>query len=267
MGRKSPGGDDDVPEFDWDNAASAFDEDFVKGGVHEPPARTRSAIAKFGEQEESRRFGAAPAKGARPGRKPRRAHAPRNRGSKTALVVSVAVGALLVAAVLYTHFTHHGGSNLAGIPDAPVAGTIAPEANTTAASGSSLPEVEGMTPADPVGTCYTGPDPQQDEPTSLHSLSCTQPHLYELVSHEKASGNDDTYPNKDYWGNDVRPVCYRALVGYTGETAGRWPTALEVYDLIPTRIGWQTGDRSVYCLGRTFPLASTSVRALSPPTS
>jgi hypothetical protein len=48
---QSPAEDSD--EFD----GLVFDDDFVRGGTYEPPARTRLAIAKYGDQPTSWRHG------------------------------------------------------------------------------------------------------------------------------------------------------------------------------------------------------------------
>lgn len=44
-----------VPPDEFDRVV--FDEEFVRGGSYEPPARTRAAIARFGNQQTSWRHG------------------------------------------------------------------------------------------------------------------------------------------------------------------------------------------------------------------
>lgn len=49
----SPASPESGDEFD----GLVLDEDFVRGGAYEPPARTRVAIARFGDQQTSWRHG------------------------------------------------------------------------------------------------------------------------------------------------------------------------------------------------------------------
>ncbi len=97
-----------------------FDEDFVRSGTYEPPARTRLAIARYGGQQTSWRHGAAPessgtdAAPARPGRagragragrpaRPARPARPYVAGSWVERLPLIAAVAAVLAAVLYLY--------------------------------------------------------------------------------------------------------------------------------------------------------------------
>jgi hypothetical protein len=76
----SPTPPESADEFD----GLVLDENFVRGGTYEPPARTRVAIAKFGDQQTSWRHGGGLRRGsAQPSAQPNssRAHRPGPRRS------------------------------------------------------------------------------------------------------------------------------------------------------------------------------------------
>lgn len=78
---ESPGQPAD--EFD----GLVLDDSFVRGGAYEPPARTRLAIAKYGDQPSSWRHGGGLRRGAAqpiPQRQPTRPRRPARRGATRA---------------------------------------------------------------------------------------------------------------------------------------------------------------------------------------
>ena len=247
-----------------------FDEEFIRGGRHEPPARTRESIARYGGQRTSWRHGSPSPAGAGAGRGPgaKRAH----RGRWAGIVI---VGLAVLGVAAYFGVLRPSGTRAnvqAGLPaPASAQGTISASPNAPSSSpnvhgasasptDSSTP-VHGVSPADPVGTCYASPDPNSTTSVDVSKIDCAKPHSFELATHEVASGAVGTYPSPDYWNGPVTQTCLRDLIAYTGKDPSRFPTGLSLDQFIPTAQSWATGDRSVYCLAETVPASSTSARA------
>ena len=145
----------------------AFDEAFVKGGVHEPPARTRESIAKYGGQRTSWRHGGIAATSTT-------ALAPTHRRERRSRRWSIAllVSAIVVVTSTYLAISRTSHRNVvapigladssanlrstpAPTPSVLVASTMATGSATGAASApDSLTPVDGIGPSDAIGTCF-----------------------------------------------------------------------------------------------------------------
>lgn len=98
------GGLPEEPKAEDEFENLVLDDDFVRAGSYEPPARTRFAIARYGEQKTSWRQGTDAAGERR--RRGRQATAERHRGGRWSpslsarLPLIVAIVAVAVAALL-----------------------------------------------------------------------------------------------------------------------------------------------------------------------
>ena len=248
-------GGDEEPEFDIPDGF-VFDEEFVRGGVHEPPARTRAAIAQYGQGKSSWRH---PAPNVAAGRRPKNRRGWFRRHWVSFLAAAVAV--IVVAVVVVDKsFSTNGVPNLAGVPSQPARTTLAPASGGTVSS--AVPTVNGVNDADRPGTCFTADvDPTSDQPMTLTKVDCATAHDLELTGIVAAAGDDATYPNETYWRNSVAPTCDQTLSTFTGKALSDWPASWHSFFLRPTPTGWQVDDRRITCMLRTAPRATGSAVA------
>lgn len=248
---------------DGDTEDWVFDERFVRSGVHEPPARTRAAIAQFGGQQTSWRQTGVPV-GAE--RRPRRAGSieerlGRHRGSGVrsrrgrigCWLIAALSGILALGAVL--QWTGHGPGPAGRLIDSGTAGagrvigTSSIQPSTTPDTQNQL--VHGISPTTPIGACFTSSraNPNPNQPLILNQVECNSAHYFQLVSIDRAQGSSLSYPDDNYWQISVEQGCEADVVAYTHR-----PVAATVSGNVammffrPTRSSWSFGDRTIYCV-------------------
>ncbi len=234
---------------DW-----VFDEEFVKGGRREAPARTRMSIAKYGDGRPDWRA---------PATTPRRTRV-RHRALRAVLTFT----ALALAALGLVTWLHPFGLGGDGAgPARPVGSTVAADAGDYA-SGSAAAEtglVHGLTPRSHTGDCFTIPAeqgaPDYTGPLDLNPADCTATHRFELITVEQAQGESTQYPTDAYWSGPIMTSCHQAFTAYAGfdtppSGEDRVPTLFR-----PTRTSWAAGDRTVYCLASSQSQLAGTVRA------
>ena len=242
-----------------------FDDDFVRGGRHEPPARTRAAISEHGGRQTSWRQPGAPV-GAEPQRSRKR------RRSSTRAVRWIA--ALLVIAAAAAGVWVYGSRNddSQRVPSADHPTTIADTGGVALPSATSGPlhQVNGVSPSTPIGTCLRDTSVRPAAATGagsidLSTVACTAPHSYELVAVENAA-DSASYPSEAYWQGPVASACLQAFVRYTAQpsaarteiVANRTSTFFR-----PQPVGWADGDRTVYCVAHSGVALPGSIRRSS----
>lgn len=237
-----------------------LDDDFVRGGRPEPPARTRAAIARYGGQQTSWRQHGNPA-GAdnriRPaGHIERRLGnaAPRSRGwSRTAKWVTAMLGCAL-AWIALARWTDDRGMGPARLTLPGVSGTeriITPQptSNPTAPDPQGN-VVHGISPSTPIGACFISPAGPitRTQSLMLHEADCRETHTFQLVSIDQATGSSTAYPSDAYWEDSVAPACRQEFAAFTHQSAGIPPPGQAISYFRPTQSGWSMGDRTVYCV-------------------
>lgn len=249
-----------------------LDEDFVRGGVHEPAARTREAIARYGGQQTSWRQTGIPAgaeqRRRRAGDIERQLGQASGRGRPRRRAATWAVAVLGCAAALTTllTWTGHGSTGAGRILIPGVAGggrVISPSAAPASATTPDPPGnvVHGISPTTPIGTCFTSsaPDPTGGQPLTLHDVDCAGLHTFQLVSIDQAAGSSLNYPTDAYWQGSVAPACRQDLAVFTRSAAADAPAGQAISFFRPTEPGWSRGARTVYCvLHATAPIAGTA---------
>ena len=235
-----------------------LDEDFVRGGVHEPAARTREAIARYGGKQTSWRQPGVPA-----GAQQRRRRAGnverqlgrasgRGRARRRAAAWAVALLGSVVALMTLLAWTGHGGTSAQRLLIPGVAGggrvitSSAPLASATPDPPGNV--VRGISPTTPVGTCFTSsaPDPAGRQPLKLRDVDCAGLHNFQLVSIDQAAGSSLNYPTDAYWQGSVAPACQQDLAAFTRSAAASLPAGQIISFFRPTESGWSIGDRTVY---------------------
>jgi hypothetical protein len=263
--RSDPGDDP------WDGFV--FDDEFVKAGRHEPSARTRESIARYGGQRTSWRQGALlePV----PARRRRTRRSRRHWQLVAAVVGVVALGWFSIARVSPAPAIPDIATPLVGpaIIDPSAAHTVSPAPSTQpqppavgAASASAGPaqpnqpagpttatsttDVFGVSEFDAIGTCYLDPLTGEDD-VQLDPVDCTADHNLELVSHRTAANDAAAYPDDRYWQQVVGAACQDDLSSYLGIPVSAWPAGLSPSWLIPKEESWAFGNRHVYCMVRS----------------
>jgi hypothetical protein len=262
-------GERDARDDPWEGVV--FDEEFVKGGRHEPPARTRESIARYGGRRTSWRQGAL----LEPVPVRRRARLPRPDWRLTAAVMTVvALAWYSVARVSSAPEIPAVAAPVVGpaIVDPAARGTVVSPTGEAAAapaegaqskqtvhpSTAVTTDVDGVSEFDAIGTCYLDPRTGEEE-VRLDAVDCTAAHNLELVSHRTATGNDDEYPDARYWQQVVGEACTNDVSVYLGTPLSGWPTGLSPYWLVPKPESWAFGHRHVSCMVQSNGPATTSV--------
>lgn len=253
--------DEPDPEPDDELLQLLADPDaFVRGGRHEPAARTREALARHGDRTTSWRQ-AAPLTATPPARRRRRRPHRRARPRWVVVVALVVAGSAVFGIGRWALGAGPDtGSDVVAPPPAvapahpPIlAGTATASAGATT---SVPPDVHGITERTPVGTCFLAPTEDAD----LTEVSCARAHDVEVVSHEQATGADDAYPADAYWNGPVLTRCYADAKDYVGGERSAWPAGAEPRFYRPSAASWQLGDRDLECVVRLTPAAPGSVR-------
>ncbi|SDJ34157.1 Septum formation [Frankineae bacterium MT45] len=248
-GDKSTSGDPDP--FD----GLTLDEAFIRSGRHEPPARTREAISRYGQGQTEWRTATSPSH--KSTQEPWRATG-RGSSHRRSKSIALSIGLTILASVLLYAITSghrsqsaRGGALLMGSAGAPSHAPIAPA--QSAASRTSPPtqgtQIDGISPTTAVGTCFTVSGPHSEH---MQQTPCSKPHTQELVAFEEAMGGD-TYPDDSYWNGPVASTCFHDQLDYTGLARSAWPRGLQSSELVPQPVGWANGDRTVYCMAESAP--------------
>ncbi len=173
------------------------------------------------------------------------------RGQRRTTGILLAAAAVLVLGVALTAFVHLR-TGLRGSTAA--AGPV-----TDAAAAAIRENMAGLTPVPAEGACFNVPVPT---PPLIEAASCAQPHQYELIGVEQASGRSDQYPAKSYWSGPIDDRCAGDLQALTGKAPADWPAGLHVGSLPPTPGSWASGDRTVYCIAEFTTYVSTALHQL-----
>jgi hypothetical protein len=239
-----------------------LDEEFVRAGRPEPPARTRAAIARMGGQRTSWRQPGDPA-GHDLDRLSRRRRSgglrrPSSRRARAKRYLMIGVLVLACAAFGMWVYATRGQSTMsnAGGPLAGASTIAAQPVPATIPAGVVDHQVRGIDPATPIGTCFVASSadakPASTELVELTTVACSKAHMYELLAIERAS-DSATYPEQSYWRGSVAQACQRAFTEYTGvarvgsAASGRSSTFFK-----PLPVGWAQGDRTVYCVAHSI---------------
>lgn len=239
-------GGERVPGDDpWEGVV--FDEAFIKGGRHEPPARTRESIARYGGERTSWRQGAPvePVRTKRPRRRP-----------GWGVQIFFAVAGVISIGVLVARGMVSAPEIPASAPP-PAAPAIdsaesAPTDDALSPQPASTSQVSGMTEFDAVGTCYLDPLTGGGD-VQLRTVDCTAQHNLELVSHRTAAIEGDSYPDDRYWHDVVGAACMDDMKAILGATLRADISAYWVY---PRPDSWAFGDRHVFCMIQTDTLVT-----------
>jgi hypothetical protein len=208
-------------------------EQFIRSGVHEPPASARAALAarareRRAREEERQRVERAAADDLDP--------TPRRRGIVTAAVVGVIA---LIAVVFAANLSV--GSGLIGSDAA--AQTAAVRSAQSAAVGKRLSST------DVGGSCYALDrrlgGVLAASASTLTNVACTQSHDAQLVRRITYAGGD--FPDQESW-STFTTQCGTALAGFTGIATQNWPSTWSPQVIHATEQGWNAGDRTVYCM-------------------
>jgi len=252
------GSDGDTPHSDdW---SVQLDDDFIAGGVREeglhryaqPPPHPRA-------QSKAARTVAGPRDWSPSDDSPADA---RGRVSRRGWVTLIIVAVVLAGGSLLLSRHTNGTSTLPGAPRLSPAHSPLPPPSDSAGASSTEPKVYGITPTTRPGTCFTAAT--QSHSIELAVSPCARRHAYELVEVELATGDDQQYPDDRYWGGPVRQRCSSDLLDYTAQPRARWPRWLASDEFVPTRSGWTSGERTVFCVAHLTPMQATSVRQLRP---
>jgi hypothetical protein len=238
-----------------------FDEEFVRGGKHEPAADERVAPEVIVQRPVPGDPAPGPAPSWRSARRPGRERRLDRYGNPRPSVFRYLVFTLfyvLIAASLVRLGT-----------DAPYASASVPSSASAAGSvgtvSASDPAV-GLSSTTPAGTCFNSVFAvATQQPMSLLSLvpvPCSKAHSYELLSDYEVPGVGGAYPANDFWGSSVLTACRTALRSYAGTQA----TSLAADGTVaayfqPDQDSWRDGDRTVYCVAWSTPPQDESVRA------
>ncbi len=200
-----------------------LDEDFIRGGRYEAPARTREALARHPSAPDPWRAPEPP-----PPRQPRRRA---RRAVTLGLLLALLVGGGLVVAT-----RHHPSATKATAPKPGRSPTPSPSSSEQELLDASLSR----------GECATW-DERVAQPRVAPVL-CAASHLFQAVSAGSVTGAvaRGAYPSEATWGRLTQQLCGQSVAGFLGYT----PTPLStvaVGILRPTQHGWARGDRRVHC--------------------
>jgi hypothetical protein len=243
-----------------------LDEEFVRGGRPEAPARTREAIARLGGQQTSWRQPGKPSGPNEPSADRRqRGRSRRRSGAKRFLKIGVVV--LALAAFGTWIYTSRGNSSIHNAAGPLHGSTIAAQPSPTSTPGADdLNVVRGINPTTPIGTCFRTSSADASAthtgPIDLTSIACTRTHTYELLATEQVAGSSE-YPDVAYWHGPVTRACQRAFTAYTGAAGSSAHGRSSVF-FQPARIAWAQGDRTVFCVARSTQARAGSVQAPRP---
>lgn len=249
---------DDHHEFD----GLVLDEDFIRGGVHEPPARTRAAIARYGNSQSSWRQSPplAPA--------PTRARRQRRASEKLPLLILVTVAALAIGGLAAWNALH--AAPIVSLPAATPSVSAAMVPALAAGGAPVIPQpvattdvhsvVRGLHRSDAPGTCYSSQDLAHAVEAEMERVQCSRPHGFELVSHRFATGSDSAYPTKNYWSGPVMDACSSDQEQYMAKAREQWPPGVTGMLFTPIPASWANGDRDVFCMAVADPAAVGRVK-------
>jgi len=93
------------------------------------------------------------------------------------------------------------------------------------------------------GDCFDLKDPASEEVGEVTARPCAEAHDYEAFF--GGSLPDGDYPTDEVFGAFIEDRCAPAFAPYVGTSYQE--SLLDIFYLVPTPAGWQTGDRSVLC--------------------
>lgn len=210
-----------------------LDEDFVRGGAYEPPARTRGAIARHAGTTSWRHDrsddGRAPA---------------RRRRSWKRRVVTGVVAVLALAGGGYALLRPTGGS-ASSTPAHPTAAT-APSTSSTPDAPANAPITALIDQTYERGACYSWNQRAVEQTAAV--VPCTRPHLIQAVAREtiRTSPASAAYPSDVQWRSIIATTCagpVAAFLGYRSTSLDR----LTADAIHPLQRSWSEGRRSLEC--------------------
>lgn len=229
-----------------------LDEDFIRGGVHEPSAAARAANALQGRRASPRLI--PPPASARVNR------LRRFRSQPDKMPLPAAIGTALLTLLVIAIFIFRDsapaqplqtGAALPSsvLPQAPGRGPAAAQQDAASAETKASPPmgsrssaavaptptaahpttaaslaVYGLGQTDP-GTCYREADFQPAGETALRWVHCAALHRYEIVSSRPVLGSSAAYPTAAYWPGPAMADCRADLARYIGTSNQRGPAA------------------------------------------
>ncbi|MCK9893560.1 septum formation family protein [Frankia sp. AgB32] len=222
-----------------------LDENFVRSATrYEPPARTRSALARFGSPDDpTSRKTARRQRAGRSGHGRTPSPSPRRwPGHRVVPVLGVVV---LVSCVVAFLLDRLDGTPGAALPAVGRAGADAPHAQPGSVALEQEPELLRWRWTS--GHCYTWD--QRNTQTSVADVSCAGPHLFEAVGDldlGRAYPVGRSFPGPEQWGAIASRHCDPLItpyLGYSLDPAGRFAAGT----IHPLRSGWEAGTRRVVC--------------------
>ena len=134
----------------------------------------------------------------------------------------------------------------------PSTGTTAGETSTDKTAPTSEMDVASFTSAES-GTCLTWDIDPKGEISNFQSISCAEPHRFEVAAREDLS----TYPTSEFGPEAKRPdvtrqnalrdeLCESSTLGYLN---GKWDPAgkYDIASVLPPSNAWDKGDRTLLC--------------------
>jgi hypothetical protein len=224
-----------------------LDEAFIRGAsVHEPPARTRAALARHAaDQPRTRRRRRASRNPAGAPRPPRLRRVVDGRFVVAGLLAVVAVVAVVAMLDGLSHLGGPGTANHTVVATATARATV-----TVPVSAQTTSPDRPVNRSDYVaGHCYTWVQFAPDAPAS--DVPCARPHLFEATTSTAidirvAYPLGVAYPSDAEWTAIHRQYCVapaEAFLGHTLDPDGRFrPSAMD-----PSQVSWRTGDRVLGC--------------------
>jgi hypothetical protein len=232
------GGDEHDPFKDL-----VLDDEFVRGGKYEAPARTRGAIARHGGDTSWRSPGNP---GGPNARRPKRRR--------------LLIGAVVLALVAGGWFAVSHSSGSSAQPAAlRRASAPTPTPGVTSPAATPTPQPEELTDQAYVhGDCYTW-NPRLTQ-TTARAVPCAVPHLMQALERHSLSeyGRSAPYPTAAQWNAIIDARCAAsaaAFLGYGPSEANRYAGNA----LRPLARDWAEGARSIICDiqdNRLVPLAN-----------
>lgn len=156
--------------------------------------------------------------------------------SRLPWIIGGVVALVAVAAIAVVALGGSGGSSHAAAPST-TASSLGASTTTTTNASVQLPEYAP-------GDCATWNQAVDD--ASAHLVSCSKPHLIELVAPRHVPTSYRQYPSATQWDLIDASVCAPVVESYLHaklDPAGQYVAS----SIFPSPIGWTHGDRNLAC--------------------
>jgi hypothetical protein len=151
-------------------------------------------------------------------------------------IIGGVVAIAAVVAIAVVALSASGGSSPAATPSK-TASSLGASTTTTTNASVQLPEYDA-------GDCATWDQSVDDTPA--HLVSCSKPHLIELVAPRHVPASYRDYPTAPQWDLIDASVCAPVVESYLHtklDPAGQYVAS----SIFPSPIGWVHGDRNLAC--------------------